>query len=189
MFVDLGSWKTLAVRGMAALLFGLLTLAWPAMTLFALVLLFGAYVLVNGAFLLISTLKGEQDAESRLGLLVLEGSVGVVIGILTFVWPEITALALLYLIATWAVVTGVLEIASAIRLRKHISNEWLLGAAGALSVLFGLILVVMPGAGALAVTWLIGIYATVLGVLLTALAFKLRRLEMPAQGGSAPLGV
>lgn len=188
MVIDLGSWKSMALRGAAALIFGLLTLAWPSITLLALVFLFGAYALADGLFLLVSAFERDRAPEGRRGLLVLEGVVGVAAGVLTFVWPSITALALLYLIAAWAIITGVLEIASAIRLRKHIENEWFLGLAGALSVLFGVVLVLVPGAGALAITWLIGVYAAIFGVLLLALALKIRKLTLPLVGTSAPLG-
>jgi len=104
----------------------------------------------------------------------LRGLFAILFGVLTFVWPGITALVLLYLIAAWAIVTGGLEIVAAIRLRKEITDEWALGASGAASVIFGLLLMIFPGAGALTLVWLIGAYALVFGILLLVLAFRLR---------------
>jgi uncharacterized membrane protein HdeD (DUF308 family) len=179
--VIVGNWRSLAVRGLAAVIFGLLALVWPGITLQALVILFGAFVLVDGAMMLAAAITGTPGAEGRRGLLVLQGILGIAAGILTFVWPGITALALLYLIAAWALLTGVLEIAAAIRLRREIDGEWLLAASGLLSVVFGVLLVFAPGAGALAVTWLIGFYALLYGAFLLALAWRLRQIE--AGGG------
>src|SRR5262249_23449896 len=112
--------------------------------------------------------------QERWWMMILEGLAGIVIGVLTFLYPGITALVLLYFIAAWSIVTGAFEIASAIRLRKEIEGEWLLGLAGFASILFGILLIVLPGAGALAVIWLIGSYAIVFGILMLVLAFRLR---------------
>jgi uncharacterized membrane protein HdeD (DUF308 family) len=115
--------------------------------------------------------------------LLLEGILGVVAGIVTFFWPGLTALALLYLIAAWAIVTGIMEIAAAIRLRREMVGEWALILGGALSVLFGVLLVVIPArAGLLSLTWLIGAYAVVFGVLLVILAFRVRNAPSSAEG-------
>ncbi len=168
-------WWMVALRGVLAILFGLATFPWPALSLAALVLLFGAYALVDGAFAVVLGIRAHGQRE-RWWALVLEGLIGMAVGGSTFIWPAITALTLLYLIAFWAIVTGAFEIGAAIRLRKLIEGEWLLGISGALSVLFGLLLVVMPGAGALAVLWLIGFYAIIFGVLLIGLGFRLRGL-------------
>ena len=165
------NWWLLALRGLLALIFGLLALIWPAITLRVLVILFGAYALVDGLFRVITALK---DSRKRWGILLLEGVLGIALGILAFIWPDITALALLYLIAAWALVTGILEIMAAVWLRKELKGEWLLGLAGLASVVFGLLLVIWPGSGVLAIVWLIGAYAVVFGVLLIALAFRLR---------------
>ena len=177
MVLVIGDWRKLAVRGAAAVLFGILTLAWPELSLTALVLLFGAYVLVDGAFTLAAVLTGAPETRAERGSLAIEGVVSVLIGVTTFVWPGITALALLYLIAFWAAVTGGLEIATAVRLRRHIRNEWLLGAAGLLSIVFAAALLISPGAGALAITWLIGWYALVSGALVLGLAYQLRKIQ------------
>ncbi len=167
------NWWALALRGLLAVLFGLGALIWPGITLFVLVLLFGAYALVDGIFSLVAAVRGGQSNE-RWWMLVLEGIAGIGAGLITFFWPGISALALLYLIAAWAVITGILEIAAAIRLRKEIEGEWLLALGGVASVIFGVLLFIWPGSGALAVTWMIGIYALIFGVMLITLGFRLR---------------
>ena len=159
------NWWALALRGLFAVLFGIVAFAWPGITLGALVLLYGAYALVDGVFAIAAALAGRAGGCPG-GPCCWRALVGIAVGIMTFAWPGITALVLLYLIAAWAVVTGVLEIVAAIRLRKEIRGEWLLALSGVLSVLFGMALVVNPGAGALAVVWLIGAYAIAFGVLL-----------------------
>jgi len=169
-------WWLVALRGFVALIFGVLALIWPDITLGALVILFGAYVLVDGISALISSIS-ERQVNDRWWVLLLEGLAGIVAGILTFVWPGVTAVLLLYFIAAWALVTGVLEVVAAIRLRKEIEGEWVLGLGGVASVIFGLLLFLNPGPGAVAVVWLIGAYAIVFGGLLLYLGFKLRGLE------------
>ena len=180
------NWSVLAVRGALAVLFGLLALIWPDITVLALVLLFGAYALVDGVMALYTALfdRGRPGARS-VGWLVLEGVAGVVAAIGAVVWPGITALALLYLIAAWALVTGVAEILAAIRLRREIEGEWLMILSGALSILFGILAFLFPGAGALAVVWLIATYAIAFGVVMLILAFRLRRHGAGAVTGRA----
>jgi uncharacterized membrane protein HdeD (DUF308 family) len=170
------SWWIMAVRGAAAVIFGVLALIWPEITLLALVLVFGAYALVDGLFALVAAVRGRQLAGGSRAWLVLEGLLGVGAGIVTVVWPDITALALLWVIAFWAVLTGVLEIVAAVRLRRVLDNEWLLILAGALSIVFGLILIVFPREGAVGLVWLIGSYAIVFGIVLFGLALRLRGL-------------
>jgi uncharacterized membrane protein HdeD (DUF308 family) len=180
----IGDWRDVAVRGLAAVAFGLLTLLWPGLTLTALVLLFGAYVLVTGAVILYAALRGDPALRAERGWFILEGAVSIAAGIFTFAWPGITALALLYLIAAWAAATGVLELAMAIRLRRTLPKEWLLVGAGVLSLLFAALLVISPGAGALAITWMIGWYALIAGAVLLSLAYRLHKLETEPQRGS-----
>jgi uncharacterized membrane protein HdeD (DUF308 family) len=180
-------WWILAVRGAVAVLFGLLALIWPGITVLALVLLFGAYALVDGVLALYAALANRPEARGRRGWLAVEGVAGVLAAIVAVVWPGITALALLYIIAAWALVTGAFEIAAAIRLRREIQGEWLLALSGALSIVFGLLAFIYPSAGALAVVWLIATYAIVFGVVLLVLGFRLRH-RAAVSGGftSAP---
>ncbi len=166
-------WWLVLLRGIAAVVFGLTAFLWPGLTFVVLVLAFGAYVLIDGVFTLISGLMRIGNS-SRWWVFVLEGLVSIGVGILTFVWPGVTGLALLYLIAAWAIVTGGLEVAAAIRLRREIDNEWLLGLSGVASIVLGVLLVFQPAAGSVAVIWMIGAYALIFGILLIALSFRLR---------------
>jgi uncharacterized membrane protein HdeD (DUF308 family) len=167
------NWWVLLLRGLVAIAFGVLVWFQPAMSLAALVLLFGAYSMADG-ILSVWTAIAERKEREHWGLLLLGGLLGIGVGILTFLVPGITALALVFYIAVWAIATGVLEIVAAIRLRKEIEGEWLLILSGLVSVVFGVILMAQPGVGALAVLWLIATYAIVFGVLLVILAFKAR---------------
>jgi uncharacterized membrane protein HdeD (DUF308 family) len=166
-------WWAVLLRGLFAILFGICAIAWPGLTLTWLALLFGAYCLVDGLFAIVAAITAPAGAP-RWMILLLEGIVSVIIGVLTFIWPGLTALVLLYFIATWAIITGILEIVTAIRLRKVISNEWLLILSGVLSIGFGVLLFARPLSGALAVVWLIGIYAIIFGVMLIGLSLRLR---------------
>jgi uncharacterized membrane protein HdeD (DUF308 family) len=169
------NWGWIALRGAAAVIFGVLAFAWPGVTLVVLTLLFGAYALTDGVCALVAA-YWRREGRKPVWPLVLIGVLGVSAGIITFVWPEMSALALLMFIAVWAVFVGVFQIAAAIRLRKEIDNEWMLGLSGALSLLFGLLMIVSPGAGAVAVAWMIGSYAIIFGVLLIALGFRLKKV-------------
>ena len=173
------SWWALVLRGLAAIAFGVLAFVWPQITLTALVFLWGAYALVDGAFAIAAGVKSHGD-NKRWWVLLLEGILGVAAGLVAFLVPGITALALLILIAAWAMVTGAFEIAAAIQLRKHIKGEWLLALAGVASVLFALALLFNPAAGALALVWLIGAYSIVFGVLLIVLGVRLHSLVRSA---------
>jgi uncharacterized membrane protein HdeD (DUF308 family) len=165
-------WWSLALRGIAAILFGILTFVSPGLSLYTLVILFAAWAIADGVFDLILALRRTEARQW--GALIFEGIASLIVGVLTFFWPGITALALLFLIAAWSVVTGIAELVVAVRLRKLIRGEWLLGLRGTLSIAFGLLLFLFPGAGALAVVFWIGAYAIVFGALLLALALRLR---------------
>jgi uncharacterized membrane protein HdeD (DUF308 family) len=165
------NWWVVLLRGVAGILFGLITLFEPDISLAALVLVFGVYAFVDGVLAIVSVFR-HRGASDR-GWLLLEGLAGVAAGVVTLVWPGITALALLYVIAAWALVTGGFEIAAAIRLRKVITGEWLLALSGIASVGLGVLLILFPNAGALALVLWIGAYALVFGVLLVGLSLRL----------------
>ncbi len=167
------SWKWMALRGVCAVLFGVLALIWPGATLLVLTLLFGAYAFVDGIIALVVAFK-IHGAGRPMWVLLFIGIAGILAGIGAIVFPGMTALALLMFIAAWATIIGIFQIAAAIRFRREIKNEFWLALSGALSVLFGVVLFVRPGAGVLAIVWLIGAYAILFGILLLALAFKLK---------------
>ena len=179
--IDLDSltqnWWAVALRGLAGILFGVITFVSPGISLAALVLLFGAYSFADGVLSIVSAVR--RRGADRWWLLLLQGIVGIGAGVVTWLWPGITAIALLVVIAAWALVGGVLQVAAAIRLRKVITGEWLLALSGVLSIALGVLLVVFPGPGALALVIWIGAYAFVFGILLLVLGFKLRGLRSP----------
>jgi uncharacterized membrane protein HdeD (DUF308 family) len=166
------NWWLILLRGIAAIVFGVLAFLWPGVTLVTLVILFAAYALVDGVFSLAAALRGGSMAPRW--WLVLVGVAGVAAGLYAVAWPGAAALILILLIGWWSIVKGIFEIVGAISLRREIDNEWMLVFAGALSVAFGLIVVIFPGAGALGLIWMIGAYSIVFGVVLLGLAFKLR---------------
>jgi uncharacterized membrane protein HdeD (DUF308 family) len=168
------SWWLVLLRGIAAIVFGVLAFVWPGLTLLTLVLLYGAYALVDGAFALIAAFTGGAKPVPTWWLIVV-GLAGIAAGLATFLWPGITALVLLVFIGAWAIVHGIFEIIGAIKLRKEIDNEWWLILAGAMSVIFGIIVLVAPGAGALGLVWAIGAYSVVFGILLVGLSLRLKR--------------
>ena len=165
-------WWLLALRGLAAIAFGILAFVWPHITLLTLVVLFSAYAIINGVLAIAQALSGPRGRRS--GHLAFEGAVSLLAGIVAFLMPGLTTLALLLLIAAWAIVSGIFEIVAAIRLRKVIENEWLLVLAGIVSVLFGVVLIARPAASALVLVWWVGGFAVVFGVLLVSLAFRVR---------------
>jgi uncharacterized membrane protein HdeD (DUF308 family) len=173
------NWWVLLIRGMLGVLFGIMAFALPGLTLGTLVLIYGVYVLADG---MMAILVGGRSHTLSFVLL---GMLGIFVGIYTFIRPGITAVGLLFVIAVWAIVRGGTEIVTAIRLRKELSDEWMMILSGIISIFFGVALFVSPGAGALAMVWLIGGYALIAGVMLIVLAFKVhaipRKLEQMSQ--------
>jgi uncharacterized membrane protein HdeD (DUF308 family) len=172
-------WWLLLLRGIAAILFGVLAFAWPGLTLVTLVLLYGAFALVDGVISLIAAFSGSAKPVPTWWLVVV-GVLGIAAGVVTFVWPGITAILLILFIGAWAFVHGIFEIIGAIQLRKEIDNEWMLILGGVLSVAFGLIVLFAPGAGALALIWVIAAYSIIFGITFVALALRLRKDSHPA---------
>ena len=175
-------WWAVLIRGIAAVLFGVVALFRPGLSLALLVALFGAYALVDGVFAIVTAFRKDRGAPWW--ALVIEGIAGIVVAGIAFARPGITALALLYLIAAWCIVTGVAEIGAAIRLRKLIKGEWLLALAGVLSIIFGVLIASRPAAGLATLVWLIGVYAIVFGGLEIGLSFRLRKLQQRFEGAS-----
>jgi uncharacterized membrane protein HdeD (DUF308 family) len=161
------------LRGLFAVLFGVLTFVWPGVTLVTLILFYGVYALMDGVLAVVAAIQGRAPAPRW--WLAIVGLAGIAAGVLTLLWPGLTALLLLFLIAGWAIASGITQIVGAIEVRKQIEGEWLLIVGGILSVLFGLFLLARPGAGALAVIFVIGTYAIAYGVLLIWFALRLRR--------------
>jgi uncharacterized membrane protein HdeD (DUF308 family) len=177
----LRSWWILALRGVIAILFGVLALMWPGLTLLALVSLFAAYALLTGAISVFGAIRNRKR-DDEWWLLLLMGLVGIGAGVIALIHPALTTLVLVLVIAANALVTGVLDIAAAMRLRKAIRGEWLLVLSGIASIVFGVLAFLFPTAGALALVWMISVYAIITGVLLLAVAFRLRaraHAEMP----------
>jgi uncharacterized membrane protein HdeD (DUF308 family) len=168
-------WWALVLRGVAAVAFGLLAFYRPGITLGALIVLFAAYALIDGIFAIAAAIN-RTDLTGHWGFMFLRGILSIAASILAMTYPAMTSFALLYLIAGWAIATGIVEISAAIRLRKVISGEWRLVASGLLSIIFGVVLAAYPGRGVLAVVWIIGTFAVAFGGLLIGLGFKLRAL-------------
>ena len=167
-------WRIVALRGALGIVAGGIAIVLPGITLTALVIVFGAYAFADGIALLYTGFR-QRGKEKRWWSLVLQGIAGVAAGVITLFVPLATALALLAVVAAWAILSGVFEIAAAVRLRREIKGEWLLGLLGVLSVLLGVALVALPGAGLVALAWMLGFYLISSGAALLALAFRLRR--------------
>jgi uncharacterized membrane protein HdeD (DUF308 family) len=165
----------LLIRGLIGVAIGIVAIAWPGITIAVLVGIFGLYAVIDGITNLMLGLSRSQP-HGRSWAHVVQGIAGIVVGVLAFIWPGVTALVLVLFIGAWAIITGILEIVAAIRLRKVIEREWLLVLSGALSVLFGLLIFAFPGAGAVGIAWLLGIYAAAAGTVLIALALRMRSL-------------
>jgi len=168
-------WWTFLIRGIAAIAFGLIALVWPGMTLTVLIVVFGIYVIFEGILSIVAAFNNRW--VKSWWVLALEGLASIAMGCIAFIWPGLTAIVLLIFIAAWAIFTGLLEIYAAVQLRKEMQGEWVLVLVGAASILIGLLLIMNPGSGALAVVWLIGIYALIFGGLLTFLGLKFRKLQ------------
>ena len=166
-------WWSPVLRGLLAIVVGIIALALPGITVGALVILFGAYVLIDGIAAFIAAFRSSR-AHERWGMLLLEGLAGIVTAAITVIWPPLTALVLVYLIGAWALVTGVLEVAAAIKLRQFIAGEWLLALSGIASLLFGILVLAMPLAGALAIAMLVGVYSLAFGFILVGFGIRLR---------------
>ncbi len=182
------NWWSLVIRGFLGILAGIITFIWPGITLAGLVYLFGAYALVDGVVSLVGAVRAVA-AHERWGALLVEGIIGIAAAVVTVLWPAITALSLVYVIAAWAIVTGVAEIVAAVRLRRQVSGEWLLMLSGIASVLFGVAIAAVPVAGALVIALWFGVYALVFGIMLVALGFRLRtwdRTHLAGEGIPAP---
>jgi uncharacterized membrane protein HdeD (DUF308 family) len=165
--------SVLLLRGILGVIIGFVAFAWPGITIAMLVGIFGAYAILDGITNLFLGLT-KSAGRGRSWAMTLQGIVGIVAGVLTFLWPGITALALIWLIGAWAVVTGTLEIAAAIRLRKEIAGEWMLALSGLLSIAFGILVLAFPAAGAVGISWVLGAYTAAAGFILIALGLRLR---------------
>lgn len=169
------NWWALVLRGVFAVLFGIGAFFWPGLTVAVLVLLYGAYLFVDGILAVLSALARRREGFSW--AVFLAGLASLVAGGVTLLMPGVTAIALLYVIAVWAIVRGVFEIIAAFHLRRELRNEWLLALNGVVTVLFGVVLIAAPGAGVLAVLWLIGTFAIVVGILMIGLGFRLKGMK------------
>jgi uncharacterized membrane protein HdeD (DUF308 family) len=177
-------WWVFLIRGVAALIFGILALVYPGMTFVALTIIFGAYAFIDGIFALAAALGGLGG--SRWWVLVLEGILGLIVAFYVWTQPTYSAIALVYAIAIWAVITGIAEIIGGLQLREFISNEWLYILAGVVSIVFGILVFRDVGAGLIAVTWTIGIYAILFGLAQFGIAYRLNKLHSTAGAVSRP---
>lgn len=167
------NWWMLALRGVLAIIFGLIALFTPGIALLAFIFVFAAYALIDGLMAVYVAIR-ERDSLNRWGWVLFEGILGIIIGIVALVHPGFTALVLLYVVAIWAVVTGIMELVAAFTLRGLAAREWALGLAGVISILFGVVLFIFPGTGLLSILWLVGVYGIVFGVLFIVRAFQMR---------------
>jgi uncharacterized membrane protein HdeD (DUF308 family) len=178
-------WWAVVLRGVAAILFGVIAVFWPPTAVAALVLLFGAYALIDGVLNLVAA-AGAPRVGRPWGWLAFEGVVSILTGLVAFFWPGLTAIALVLVIGFWSLITGIAEIVAAIALRKYIRREWLLGLSGLLSIAFGVLLFLAPVAGAVAIAIWVGAYAIVFGSLLVWLGLRLRAWGRVAEQLAAP---
>lgn len=169
------NWWLLALRGVFAIIFGLIALFAPRIALFAFIIVFAVYAIIDGIAAVVIAIQ-ERGSLSRWGWVLFEGIISILAGIVAFVYPGLTALVLLFIVAIYAILTGILEIVAAFVIRGFAAREWALGIAGVLSIIFGIILFIRPGAGLLAILWLVGIYAIIFGILFIVRAFQMRSL-------------
>jgi uncharacterized membrane protein HdeD (DUF308 family) len=165
-------WWLYVLEGVLAIGFGLIAWVWPDLTVLTLVVMFAAFSISVGVANLFAATEARQVGQSPWGF-VFNGVLGIATGVVVVVWPDISALALMYVIAAWAIVTGAFEIAAAIELRKLIDNEWFLVLGGIASIVFGVLVAIFPGGGAVALVWAIGLYAIVFGGFLIGFGFRL----------------
>ena len=171
----LGNFRTMILfRGIAAVLFGVLTLVWPKLSLFVLVIMFGVFAVVSGITAVVAALRNTE--EQGWGFLLIEGILGILAGVVALVWPGITALAFLYLIAAWAILTGITEVVAPLAFPMSVGRALLTLLAGVVSIIFGILIAAQPASGLLAVVWLIGVYAIVFGIMYIAAYFEARSL-------------
>jgi len=170
-------WWVYAIRGIAAIVFGILALVWPGPTLAVLVLLFGAYAFVDGVTLLVALARGDVLARRHKWATALMGALGIIASIVALVWPGMTALTLLYLVAIWAISTGFLQIVAAIEFRREIDGEGWMVLGGILSIVFGGLLVAFPGSGLVTLVWMVGFWAELFGFSSLAMAHRLRGID------------
>ena len=182
------NWWALVLRGVVAILLAIVTFAVPHITLAVLATIFGFYALIDGVLAIVSTIKAVQG-HRRWGAFLLEGILGILVGLYAILFPLAAAAIFVTIMAAWAVITGILEIAAAIRLRRHIQGEWLLILSGVLSILFGIILFAEPLAGAVFFAWVLAGYGLIFGVLLIALGFRVRRLPPQSLASAGGVGV
>jgi uncharacterized membrane protein HdeD (DUF308 family) len=180
------NWWLLVLRGVLAVIFGTVAWVWPGLTLATLIILVGAWMLVDGVFEIGSAILNRDRVDSvwPFGL---AGAINVAAGIVVLAWPGLSAVAMMYLIGAWAVVTGIFEIIAAIQLRKVIENEWAIGISGLISIVFGLVVLIFPGDGAVALAWLIGIFAIMLGIALIMAGFCLRSWRDDIRDSDGPV--
>ncbi len=172
------NWWLVLLRGVLAILFGILAFVWPGITWLTLIIIFGVYAIVDGAVAVDTGLSRTQESP-RWWHFLLEGLISIAAGVVALILPELATLVLIYIIASWAVITGILEIVAAIRLRNEISNEWLLGLGGLVSIVLGVFLFLEPVAGSIAIIWTIAAYALIFGILLVILGIRLRNWRTP----------
>lgn len=169
----------IGLRGVLAIAFGVLAFVWPGITAVALVFMFAAYAILDGILTIAAAVRNRAEND-RWWLTLLEGIVDIAAGVIAFLFPGLAAITLVFLIAIWAIITGVLEIAAAIHLRKEINNEWALGLTGLVSIILGVIMILRPSAGLVGLVWVIATYAIIFGVLMLILAFNSTRMAREA---------